>query len=389
MTRRRCIWLPRWARRWSRCSGRPCPRRGSVRAGPATDPGRDTWLPPLLGPRPRVCPLGHHRCMRDLPVEQVAGRWPPWRRRRIALRYVLGIDIGGTNLVVGCVAEDGSALHGLASEPTHAEAGASDVVDRLMALAQRSIEETRREVPGAEILGVGRGRARPAGHHARHRAAHAQSRLGQLSAAPDHPRPAGPATPRWTTTPTAPCWASGGWARPGARGTPSGSPSAPESAAGSSSTASCSTAPPTAPARSATRRSTPRVAAANAATTAVWRPTPRAPTSPSARWRRSRRARRAGWRQCVNGDLRPHHRADGLRGGARRRRAGARGGRTTPRGFSAPASPTCSTSSIPRSWWCAAASPRPATTCSCRSGGRSPAGRSSRPSRPAASCPAS
>ena len=53
------------------------------------------------------------------------------------MRFVLGIDIGGTNLVVGCVAEDGSTLHALASEPTHAEAGASDVVDRLVALAQR------------------------------------------------------------------------------------------------------------------------------------------------------------------------------------------------------------------------------------------------------------
>ena len=38
------------------------------------------------------------------------------------MRYVLGIDIGGTNLVVGCVAEDGSAMHGLATAPTQAEA---------------------------------------------------------------------------------------------------------------------------------------------------------------------------------------------------------------------------------------------------------------------------
>ena len=39
------------------------------------------------------------------------------------MRYVVGIDIGGTNLVVGCVAEDGSALHGLMSEPTRPETG--------------------------------------------------------------------------------------------------------------------------------------------------------------------------------------------------------------------------------------------------------------------------
>jgi glucokinase len=77
------------------------------------------------------------------------------------LRYVLGIDIGGTNLVVGCVAEDGSALHGLASAPTHAEAGASDVLDRLVALARQAMEATRREVSGAEIVGLGVGAPGP------------------------------------------------------------------------------------------------------------------------------------------------------------------------------------------------------------------------------------
>ena len=77
------------------------------------------------------------------------------------MRFVLGIDIGGTNLVVGCVAENGSALHAEASEPTHAEAGSSDVVDRLVTLAERSIARTRREVPGARIVGVGVGAPGP------------------------------------------------------------------------------------------------------------------------------------------------------------------------------------------------------------------------------------
>jgi glucokinase len=77
------------------------------------------------------------------------------------VRYVLGIDIGGTNLVVGSVAEDGSALVARDSEPTHAEAGATDVLDRLVALASRAIERTSQEVPGAEILGVGVGAPGP------------------------------------------------------------------------------------------------------------------------------------------------------------------------------------------------------------------------------------
>ncbi|MBA3346438.1 MAG: ROK family protein [Gemmatimonadales bacterium] len=77
------------------------------------------------------------------------------------MRFVLGIDIGGTNLVVGSVAEDGSALYALGSEPTHAEAGERDVLDRLVALAARTIEETRRQLPGADIMGIGVGAPGP------------------------------------------------------------------------------------------------------------------------------------------------------------------------------------------------------------------------------------
>jgi glucokinase len=77
------------------------------------------------------------------------------------VRFVLGIDIGGTNLVVGSVAEDGSSLVALGSEPTDAEAGQSDVLDRLITLAQRTIDQTRREVRGAEIIGIGVGAPGP------------------------------------------------------------------------------------------------------------------------------------------------------------------------------------------------------------------------------------
>ena len=77
------------------------------------------------------------------------------------MRFVLGIDIGGTNLVVGSVAEDGSVLHAMATEATHAEAGATAVVDRLVAMAERAIARTRREVPGAQIAGVGVGAPGP------------------------------------------------------------------------------------------------------------------------------------------------------------------------------------------------------------------------------------
>ena len=77
------------------------------------------------------------------------------------MRFVLGIDIGGTNLVVGSVSEDGTRIVATASEPTHAEAGATDVLERLVRLAERAIAATRKEIAGAEILGVGVGAPGP------------------------------------------------------------------------------------------------------------------------------------------------------------------------------------------------------------------------------------
>ena len=77
------------------------------------------------------------------------------------MRFALGIDIGGTNLVAGAVAEDGSALLGLRTEPTRAEEGADAVVERLLAMARASIAQLLFELPDAELLGVGVGAPGP------------------------------------------------------------------------------------------------------------------------------------------------------------------------------------------------------------------------------------
>lgn len=77
------------------------------------------------------------------------------------MSYVIGIDIGGTNLVVGSVTEDGARLVGLQTEPTRPEEGADAVVARLAALVQAAIEDTRRADPSATILGVGVGAPGP------------------------------------------------------------------------------------------------------------------------------------------------------------------------------------------------------------------------------------
>jgi glucokinase len=77
------------------------------------------------------------------------------------VRFILGIDIGGTNLVVGAVAEDGSALHVVQSEPTRAEEGSDAVLSRLIKMGRAAIDAMAAEVPSAECVGVGVGAPGP------------------------------------------------------------------------------------------------------------------------------------------------------------------------------------------------------------------------------------
>jgi glucokinase len=77
------------------------------------------------------------------------------------VRCVIGIDIGGTNLVVGTLAEDGSVMYALESEPTHAESGADDVISRLLRLTRQVMDRTLAGYPGATFLGVGVGAPGP------------------------------------------------------------------------------------------------------------------------------------------------------------------------------------------------------------------------------------
>ncbi len=73
------------------------------------------------------------------------------------MRYVIGVDIGGTNLVVGTVAEDGSEILGLVSEPTLAERGADAVLERIAKLVRSSVAAAA----GNSAAGVGIGAPRP------------------------------------------------------------------------------------------------------------------------------------------------------------------------------------------------------------------------------------
>ena len=78
------------------------------------------------------------------------------------MRYVLGVDLGGTNIVTGAVAADGSAVLGVRSAPTRPEEGADAVVARIAQLCRESITEAARAGgDAAKIAGVGIGSPGP------------------------------------------------------------------------------------------------------------------------------------------------------------------------------------------------------------------------------------
>ncbi len=67
------------------------------------------------------------------------------------MRYVVGVDVGGTNLVAGTVAEDGSEILGVVAEPTMSAQGADAVISRIVKLAKASIAESGKKVEGVGI----------------------------------------------------------------------------------------------------------------------------------------------------------------------------------------------------------------------------------------------
>ena len=77
------------------------------------------------------------------------------------MRYVLGIDIGGTSFTIGSVAGDGSRVGVMANQPTLADGGADDVVGRIAALARQVMQQTAAQEPGSTCLGIGVGAPGP------------------------------------------------------------------------------------------------------------------------------------------------------------------------------------------------------------------------------------
>jgi glucokinase len=76
---------------------------------------------------------------------------------------VVGVDLGGTNIVVGTMRADGTATHGVHTEPTRAQEGADAVIARIVRLVEASVAATRRETGAAReaVRGVGIGSPGP------------------------------------------------------------------------------------------------------------------------------------------------------------------------------------------------------------------------------------
>jgi glucokinase len=78
-------------------------------------------------------------------------------------QFILGVDLGGTNIVVGALSVDGTQQFGMHSVPTRADLGSDAVVERITQLLERVTEETLAATGAkrSQILGVGIGSPGP------------------------------------------------------------------------------------------------------------------------------------------------------------------------------------------------------------------------------------
>ena len=78
-------------------------------------------------------------------------------------RYIVGVDLGGTNIVVGAMPEDGSRECAVRSSATHAELGAEGVTGRIVQMIDDAITLTCAEAGARreDFVGVGIGAPGP------------------------------------------------------------------------------------------------------------------------------------------------------------------------------------------------------------------------------------
>jgi glucokinase len=79
------------------------------------------------------------------------------------MRYVVGVDIGGTNIVVGTMPEDGSRILGIRKERTIGKDGPDAVVAQIARMVRESLADARPATGGEplDVAGVGIGAPGP------------------------------------------------------------------------------------------------------------------------------------------------------------------------------------------------------------------------------------
>lgn len=73
------------------------------------------------------------------------------------MKAIVGVDIGGTNIVVGTLSVDGDRIEGVASHPTPVDGGVDGVIDQVAVMVKDSMTAARTAFGDMEILGVGLG----------------------------------------------------------------------------------------------------------------------------------------------------------------------------------------------------------------------------------------
>jgi glucokinase len=78
-------------------------------------------------------------------------------------RWIVGVDLGGTNIAVGVVPIEGGEVRAFHSQPTMAQRGAKFVVDRIVEMVEQAIRTVLAEEGGTreDIAGVGIGSPGP------------------------------------------------------------------------------------------------------------------------------------------------------------------------------------------------------------------------------------
>jgi glucokinase len=84
-------------------------------------------------------------------------------RKRAAQQYIVGVDLGGTNIVVAAMSTDGGRAFATRSVPTSPELGAEGVADRIVGVIEGVILDTIAETNAQrrDFIGVGIGAPGP------------------------------------------------------------------------------------------------------------------------------------------------------------------------------------------------------------------------------------